>query len=715
MIGSTIGHYKIQSKLGEGGMGIVYKATDTKLDRLVALKFLPEELSRSTSDSERFVQEAKAAAALNHPSICTIHGIEESDGRKYIVMEFVDGQTLGDKQGSVNLKQAIDIGIQVADGLAAAHEKGITHRDIKPDNIMIRKDGITQIMDFGLAKLRGVSNLTQQGSTVGTARYMSPEQVQGEDIDHRSDIFSLGVLLYELLSGQLPFKGVHETALMYEIVHVDPEPMSSLKSELPPELDAIVLECLAKDKADRFQSAAEISKELRRFKRESSRQMTSRVTRARAIPAMIPQPPVPSAPAPGSRFTAFVPWVIATLFLVTTVFGFWQPWTPEPPIPRVVRFNVKYSTDATVDTRVHPQLDISRDGSHIVYRAGTDLFIRNLSSFESHRLEGINDGMYPVFAPNGQTLAYFRSEQELMKVPSVGGKPILVSSLANAQGSRRGLAWTPHGTILFSAAVGPLMEINESGGEFRELTKIDTAARERTHRWPDVLPGGKAVIFTVGTVESPDYYEDATIHAYDFESGERKLVLRDASSAQYSSTGHLLFTRSGALYGIRFDEEKLETVGEPVQLINGIVGDYTSGAMQYALSENGTLVYVPGGAGDISQHFVKIDHQGNIRAYPAPEDQYFYPRISPDGKRIALCIGSTREMDVYIYEIDRNSMVRFTFSGYNYTPVWSPDGASIAYSSRVDGDRVRHHDQACRRDRKRTKGVVPQWGLLRYH
>ena len=267
MIGTTLGHYTIEEKLGEGGMGVVYKATDTRLDRLVALKFLPEGLSKSRSDSARFTQEAKAAASLNHPNICTIHGIEEVDGKQFIVMEHVDGQTLGDKKSSVNLKQAIDIAMQIADGLAAAHEKGITHRDIKPDNIMIRKDGITQIMDFGLAKLRGVSNLTQQGSTVGTARYMSPEQVQGEEIDHRSDIFSLGVLLYELFSGQLPFRGVHETALMYEIVHMDPEPMSAGRSDIPPELDAIVLECLAKEKADRFQSAAEISKKPPRFKR----------------------------------------------------------------------------------------------------------------------------------------------------------------------------------------------------------------------------------------------------------------------------------------------------------------------------------------------------------------------------------------------------------------------------------------------------------------
>ena len=242
MIGQTISHYKILEKLGEGGMGVVYKAEDTKLDRMVALKFLPSHLAASVQDKARFIQEAKAAAALNHPNICTIYSVDEHDGQLFIAMEFVDGQTLREKRGSVSFKQAIDIGIQIADGLAAAHEKGIVHRDIKPENIMIRKDGIAQIMDFGLAKLRGnVSRLTKEGSTVGTAGYMSPEQVQGQDADHRSDIFSFGVVLYELLTGQLPFTGVHETALAYEIVNVDAAPMSSIKSEIDPSLDAIVL------------------------------------------------------------------------------------------------------------------------------------------------------------------------------------------------------------------------------------------------------------------------------------------------------------------------------------------------------------------------------------------------------------------------------------------------------------------------------------------
>jgi serine/threonine protein kinase len=248
MINKTVSHYRILEKLGEGGMGIVYKAEDTKLDRTVALKFLPSHLNASEQDKARFIQEAKAASALNHPNVCTIHDIQEHEGQMFIVMEFVDGQTLRDRTKShiVNPKSAIDIGVQIADGLAAAHE-GIVHRDIKPENIMVRRDGIVQIMDFGLAKLRGVSRLTKEGSTVGTAGYMSPEQVQGVEADHRSDIFSLGVLLYELFTGQLPFKGVHETALAYEIVNVDAAPPSSVKPEIDPELERIIIECLDKE------------------------------------------------------------------------------------------------------------------------------------------------------------------------------------------------------------------------------------------------------------------------------------------------------------------------------------------------------------------------------------------------------------------------------------------------------------------------------------
>ncbi|HMK38650.1 MAG TPA: protein kinase, partial [Bacteroidota bacterium] len=282
-IGTTVSHYRILEKLGEGGMGVVYKAEDTKLDRPVALKFLPQHLRASEGDKARFMQEAKAAAALNHPNVCSVIDIQEHDGQIFIVMEYVDGRTLREHR-AVSLSQSLDIGIQIAEGLAAAHEKGIVHRDIKPDNIMVRKDGIVQIMDFGLAKLQGVSRLTQDGSTAGTAGYMSPEQVQGIDADHRSDIFSLGVVLYELFTGRLPFRGAHETAMAYEIVNVEAPPMSAVKPGIDPELDRIVGQCLVKNPDERMQSTKQVAVDLKRCKRESGKHPQGRKGAEAAIP-----------------------------------------------------------------------------------------------------------------------------------------------------------------------------------------------------------------------------------------------------------------------------------------------------------------------------------------------------------------------------------------------------------------------------------------------
>ena len=280
MIGSTILHYKIIEKLGEGGMGTVYKAEDTKLDRFVALKFLPSQVLSTEEEKARFIQEAKAASSMNHPNVCTIYDIQEYDKQLFIVMEFIDGVTLRDMKQSLSEKRILDIGIQVAEGLGAAHEKGIVHRDIKPENIMIRKDGIAQIMDFGLAKLytsSNVSRLTKAGTTMGTMGYMSPEQVQGLDLDHRSDIFSLGVVLYELFAGESPFKGMHETAIMYEIVNVEVPPIASVKMDIDPQLDGLILECLEKEKDERCQSAKELAKNLRKVKRVSTGTRTSRM------------------------------------------------------------------------------------------------------------------------------------------------------------------------------------------------------------------------------------------------------------------------------------------------------------------------------------------------------------------------------------------------------------------------------------------------------
>ena len=288
MIGQTVNHYEITEKLGAGGMGEVFLAVDTKLDRKVALKFLPKHMAPLGDARARFLQEAKAASAMNHPNVCTIHDIAEHDGQMFIVMEHIDGTTLRDKKGQLSVNQVVEIGAQIAEGLAAAHEQGIVHRDIKAENIMLRKDGIVQVMDFGLAKLRGVTRLTKEGSTIGTVGYMSPEQAQGQDVDHRTDIFSLGAVLFELLTGELPFRGEHEAAVMYEIVNVDSPPPSAIKPEIEPELDRIILECLQKEPDERHQSAKEVAKDLRRYKRDTGRKRVSRVSTVRPS-TLVPQ------------------------------------------------------------------------------------------------------------------------------------------------------------------------------------------------------------------------------------------------------------------------------------------------------------------------------------------------------------------------------------------------------------------------------------------
>ncbi len=372
MIGSTVLQYSILEKLGAGGMGVVYKAQDTKLDRMVALKFLPAHLAASESDKARFIQEAKAASALNHPNVCTIHDIQEHDGQLFIVMEFVDGQTLRSKIGTLSQKQAIDIAVQVADGLSAAHEKGIVHRDIKPENIMLRKDGIAQIMDFGLAKLRSagsaINRLTKEGSTVGTAGYMSPEQITGQDADHRSDIFSLGVVLFELLTGQLPFKGVHETALAYEIVNVDAPPPSSIQSDIDVALDAVVLECLEKDPNERSQSAKQVSIDLKRVRRESSRSRASRITAAR--PAYAPgasraDAAAQTAPAARPSWARFLWPALSGILLAALVYVYWTSRQEPPQSEPVVRTMVTIPEGFTVSTTSYSPMTIAADGSFL--------------------------------------------------------------------------------------------------------------------------------------------------------------------------------------------------------------------------------------------------------------------------------------------------------------------------------------------------------------
>jgi serine/threonine protein kinase len=682
MIGQTISHYKIFEKLGEGGMGVVYKAQDTTLDRFVALKFLPQHLAASDQDKARFVQEAKAAAALNHPNICSVIAIEECDGQMFIVMEFVDGQTLREKltANPPHLKSAIEIGIQIADGLAAAHEKGIVHRDIKPENIMVRKDGICQIMDFGLAKLRAsgskITRLTKEGSTLGTAGYMSPEQVQGQDTDHRSDIFSLGVLLYEMFTGGLPFKGVHETALLYEIVNVDPAPMSAIKQEIDPELDRIVLECLQKEPSERHQSVAEVSKDLKRFKRESSRQHMSRVTSARQVfnPSVTDRAAVMDRP---SRRSVWWPVASAVLAFLLLAAG-WSLWKKSTVAAPTLRLSISMPKDQVIESENFYAIALSPDGSRVVYRASRRLYQRRLDSFESEPIAGTEDGSSPFFSPDGRWLGFFAGGR-LKKVALSGGSPVTLTSDVT---DNRGGVWLSNGTIVFAPrGNNALFRVREDGGDVKQLTTLDSARNERTHRWPKTLPDGETVIFTVGSMDSPDYYEDAEIVAVNVRTGERTNIMTGASSATYADAGYLVYSHTGDLFAVPFDPASVKVTGPAFPVGAKISGDQTTGAMNYAVSRNGVLAYIPGQiAGNENRQLAIVDTNGNASVLPLPPRFYLEPRISPDGTKIAVVVGTEKDFDVWIHDVKLKTMNRFTFGGANRSPVWSPDGQRIAYS-----------------------------------
>ncbi len=694
MVGQTILQYKILEKLGEGGMGVVYKAQDTKLDRFVALKFLPSHLAASEQDKARFIQEAKSASALNHPNVCTIHDISEHDSQLFIVMEFVDGKSLKDKKEQLGAKQILEIGIQVAEGLAAAHEKGIVHRDIKPDNIMIRKDGIVQIMDFGLAKLYtsgNVSRLTKAGTTMGTMGYMSPEQVQGLDVDHRTDIFSLGVVLYELLAGESPFKGVHETAIMYEIVNVDPAPISAVKEGTDPELDHIILECLQKEKDDRCQSAKELAKDLRKIKK-STGQTNSRaysVLRSTSHPAAAQK----KNETPSGSFVleimnrridlskifglAILPWVI--ILLTAALTATWLIFRNAASEEIVTKFALDIGQDKVLDISAYPALSISHNGKLIVFKANNHFYLRKMNSMESTPIEGIENCSSPFFSTDDKWIVFFRNGK-LEKMSLTGGTPV---TLADAPDNRGG-TWGKNGDVVFSPfAVSELKLVSGDGGTAKSITTIDTVNNERTHRWPSFMPDGKHVLFTVGLLSSPDYYENARIDVVDIKTGERKTVFRGASNAKYVSTGHLFFSRSGVLYIVPFDADKLEVTGQPVPVVQGVYSETTTGITNYVVSDNGTLVYLPGAVEGESRKIVKINMKGETTVIDSGSHPYIEPKLSPDNKKVAVVIRDGENFDIWIFDIAARTLNKLTFGGLNRTPLWSPDGRSIAFFKRT--------------------------------
>ncbi len=622
------------------------------------------------------MQEARAAAALNHPNICTIYGIESFDARQFIVMEFVDGQMLEEKKTALSQKQAIEIGIQIADGLAVAHEHGIVHRDIKPENIMIRKDGRVQIMDFGLAKLRGASRLTKEGSTVGTAGYMSPEQIQGMETDHRSDIFSLGVLLFEMLAGQPPFKGVHETAMAYEIVNVDTPPLSSIKPDIAPELEAIVSECLEKDPNERTQSAKQVAIDLKRHRRESSRSRLSRTMPARSLSAAGIETQGMNGASMIRRF--LWPGAVAVLVLALGLVA-WSPWRAEPVQRPVMRFSINLPDNNLIVTT--SSIDISADGKLLAYAGGngtsTQIIIRRMDALDLTPLPGTNGALYPTFSPDARWLAY-EVNGTLMKIPVSGGA---AQKLCNIEGLSRGIVWENEHSILFGHINRGIFRVASEGGTPEAVTRPDSASGEISHRFPQILPDGKTLIYTVKQ-NNISTFDDAIIVAERMDSGERKVLLRGGMFGRYVPSGHLVYVRTGSIYAIPMDAATLTVEGQSVAIEKGGWQNSASGDAYLAFSPGGTFVFSPADPTTVATIDLSwLGRNGVVRPLLDSANAFFSASLSPDGQKLATTIQAAND-DIWIYHILRKTLTRFTFGGGNSSfPVWSPDGKYVVYTS----------------------------------
>jgi Tol biopolymer transport system component/predicted Ser/Thr protein kinase len=680
-VGTRLGPYEIIAPAGVGGMGEVYRARDMRLERTVAIKVLPAHLSSNPDRKQRFEREARAVANLSHPHICTLHDIGQQEGVDFLVMEYVEGETLEHRlaKGPLPAEQVLRCATEIAGALDKAHRLGIVHRDLKPSNIMLTQSG-TKLLDFGLAKLTEQpvpvaaalsdmvtegQKLTAEGTLLGTFQYMAPEQLEGHEADARTDIFALGAVVYEMATGRPAFSGKTKASLIASILSSEPKSIVELAPMTPPALDRAVKTCLAKDPDERWQNARDLANELK-WIAEGGSQI--------GVPAL----------AAARRRVRERSWIVATAVLAISTIALGVAYfraRPAWPAPQVRRLAVALPADQRLVLADHPALALSPDGTRVVYVAessgAVQLYLRSMDRLEALPLAGTEGASSPFFSPDGQWIGFF-ADGKLNKVSVQGGPPV---TLCDAP-ENRGATWGPDDAIVFTPAttVG-LSRVSAAGGPTQVLTTPDTAQGERTYRWPEILPGGKAVVFTIGSLRSPDYYLDAKLAVLSLDTGKVTVLPVAGSNAHYAPSGHLVFASQGGLFVVPFDAKRLEVTGAANSVLEGVMLAIGTGAAHYSLSRTGSLIYVPGKPLGASYPLAWLTRKGTSQPLPAPPRPYQDPHLSPDGKRLAVAVRGGRNQDVWVYEIARNTLTRLTFEGSNRAPLWTPDGKRIAYAS----------------------------------
>jgi len=691
--GDTIGPYTILAKLGEGGMGQVWRATDSTLGRQVAIKILPDAFATDPERLARFEREAKTLASLNHPNIAQVYGFEKSAGMHALVMELVAGEDLSQRiaRGAIPLDETLPIARQIAEALEAAHEQGIVHRDLKPANIKVCADGTVKVLDFGLAKAMGPSPegrdfspadrldnsptittpaMTQAGMILGTAAYMSPEQARGKAVDKRSDIWAFGAVLYEILSGVRPFGGEDATEVIAAVVKTTPD-WSVLPGDIPRPIVTLIQRCLEKDRKSRVGDIA-----VARFLLADTAGLSAAT-------------PPPQRPASSARLA----WGVALVALVALTAVSWTWWAnrSEALSPAEASLHVMlplpsaqpFSRLAALISSPTLAIAAAPDGSRVAYVAdlqGTSqVVVRGFADSSATPLAGTEGADLVFFSPDSQWLA-FSAGGKLKKVALGGGAPTVLADVTNL----RGVSWADDGTIVFSPnTYSGLWRVSASGGSPQALTELDGARGERNHRWPDVLPGSRAVLFTVGTGGT---LNDARLVVQSLESGERTTIVEGGTNPRYIPTGHIVYSRDGALTAIPFALERLQATGPPVKVLDDVLTE-SSGAAQFSFSAAGTLLAVPGrGLGEGVGTPVWVDRRGRVTPTALKVAQYRTARLSPDGTRIVSMRNNLSDAGIWVHDLARGTGIRLDTSSRTIGAAWFGAGDRVIYGSeRPDG------------------------------